>query len=245
MVVILLLHKRIYREFPLFFSYQVWVSVVALGATFGASRLPSELYVRLFLVLSVLDAIFMSSILAEMSISVLQPVRAMLPKQTILGVLTMIGTAALVIWPLTSPPGIANLSNTSQYIIHLDLTTSMLRILFLICLTALSHFLSIGWRDRVVQISTGFGFFSFISLCVTFLHINQGVGDTSLNRLYHVLDQITVCAYISSMLYWLVCFAHDVPNRQEFTPQMQAMIGSVVENARSIRLAMGSPQRKN
>jgi hypothetical protein len=75
--------------------------------------------------------------------------------------------------------------------------------------------------------------------------MSQGVGEAGLNHRYHVLDRITVCAYIGSMVYWLVCFAQDVPERQEFTPEMQAVIGYLVENARSIRLAMGSPQGKN
>lgn len=116
----------------------------------------------------------------------------------------------------------------------------MLRILFFVSLAALSQLLSLSWRDRVVQISTGLGFFSIVSLGVTFLHMNQGVGGERLNSVYHVLDRVVACSYIVSMLYWLVSFAQDVRERQEFTPQMRKFIGSLAQSARSTRLAVSS-----
>lgn len=245
LVVVLLFYKRIYREFPLFSAYQVWVSMAAVGATFAASRLPADLYARLFLGSSVFDAVFMFAILVEMSMSVLKPVKSMLPRWTILVVAGAIGAVALGVWHIANPPGISKLSKMSQYIVHFEIASSMLRIVFFVSLAAMSQLLSIGWRDRVVQISTGLGFFSLVSLGVTFLHMNQGVGEAGLNNLYHVLDRVVVCSYIASMLYWLASFARDVRERQEFTPQMQNFIASVAQNARSVRAAMSSSQAQS
>jgi hypothetical protein len=170
--------------------------------------------------------------------SVLKPVRSMLPRWTILAVVGIIGAVAYAVWHIASPPGVTKVAKMSQYIIHCDMTTSVLRIVFFVSLAALSQLLSLGWRDRVVQISTGLGFFSIVSLGVTFLHMNQGVGADHLNAVYHVFDRIVACSYIASMLYWLVSFAQDVRERQEFTPQMQKFIGSLAQNARSTRMAM-------
>lgn len=244
-VVILLIRKRIYREFPLFSAYLVWIFAADLAAGFAASRLQSDLYARLYLISSVFDTVFMFSILVEMSMSVLKPVKSMLPQWTVFVVVTVIGAAAIALWHIANPPGIMKLSKVTQYIIHLDITTSMLRIAFFVFLAALSQLLSISWHDRVVQISTGLGFFSLVSLCVTFLHMRQGVGDSGLNDLYHVLDVIVACSYISSMVYWLVCFARDEPERNKFTPQMQNFITSLAQNARSVRLAMSNPEVKS
>ncbi|MBS1805655.1 MAG: hypothetical protein JST28_20125 [Acidobacteria bacterium] len=233
LVVVLLVRKRIYKDFPLFSAYLVWVSSAALAAGIAVSRLQSEVYMRLYLLSSAFDAAFMLSILIEMSMSVLKPVKSMLPRWTAFAVTGLIGAVAFAVWQIASPPGMMKLSMTSQYIIHLDLTTSVLRILFFVSLAAMSQLLSLGLRDRVVQISTGLGFFSLVSLGVTFLHMNQGVGEAHLNDLYHVLDRVVALSYIASMIYWLVYFAQDVPERQEFTPQMRKIIESLTQNARA------------
>lgn len=235
---ILLMRKRIYREFPLFSAYQVWICAAAMGSAVAAVKLPSEVYNKVFFVSSILDAVFLFSTLVEMSMSVLKPVKTMLPRWTILAVIAVIGAVASGVWRIASPPGAMKLSKLSQSIIHLDITTSVLRILLFVSLAALSQLLCLGWRDRVVQISTGLGFFSLVSLCVAFLHMNQGVGGSHLNELYHVLDRVVVVSYIASMMYWLVSFARDVRERQEFTPQMQKFIEVLAQNARSTQLAM-------
>ena len=237
-VVVLLLRKHICREFPLFAAYLVWVLIAAVGWLLAASRLEQNAYNRLFLISSIFDAVFMFAILVEMSMSVLKPVKSILPRWTIVAVAGMIGAVAYAVWHIASPPGVLKLSKISQYIIRCDTTTSVLRILFFVSLAALSQLLSLSWRDRVVQISTGLGFFSILSLGVTFLHMNQGA--ERLNSVYHVLDRVVACSYIVSMLYWLVSFAQDVRERQEFTPQMRKFIGSLAQSARSTRLAVSS-----
>ncbi|WP_162601091.1 hypothetical protein [Occallatibacter savannae] len=238
------MRKRIYRDFPLFTAYQVWIFALAMGSTVASARLANDAYNRLFFISSVVDALFLFVILVEMSMSVLKPVRAMLPRWTIVAVAAALGAVAVAVWRIASPPGAGKLSSMSQHIIHLDITMSVLRIAFFVTLAALSQLLCLGWRDRVVQISTGLGFFSLVSLGVTFLHMNQGVGAVHLNELYHVLDRVVVCAYIASMLYWGVCFARDVRERQEFTPQMQKFIEALAQNARSTQLAMRSTDAK-
>lgn len=245
LVVILLLRKRIYKEFPLFSAYQAWLFCVVTGASIAAVKLPADAYDRLFFTLSILDSLFMFSILVEMSMSVLKPVKSLLPRWTILLVVALIGAVATGVWKIASPPGATKLSMMSQLNIHLDITTSVLRILFFLSLAAFSQLLCLGWRDRVVQISTGLGFFSLVSLCVTFLHMNQGVGGGHLNELYHVLDRIVVVSYIASMVYWLVSFARAVRERQEFTPQMQKFFEALAQNARSTQLSMRSPDAKS
>lgn len=244
-VIFVLLRKRLYREFPVFSIYLVWVLAVALSATFTASRLQPDLYNHLYFALSLFDAVLMFSVLVEMTMSVLKPVRDLLPRWTVFAVAGLMGLISIAVWHVANPPGIAAVSKISQYIIHFDISSSMLRIIFFVSLAALSQLLSLGWRDRVVQISTGLGFFSLVSLGVTFLHMNQGVGGQRQNDLYHTLDRLVVCAYISSMLYWIVSFSRDVPERKEFTPQMRTFISSLAQSTRNVRLAMSNPDTKN
>lgn len=244
-VIVLLIRRRIYKDFPLFSAYLVWVLVAAVASVFAVPRMQPNLYNRVFFISSVFDAAFLFSVLVEMSMSVLKPVRSMLPRWSTFAVAGAMGLVSLCVWHIASPPGMMKVSKMSQYIIHLDIATSTLRILFFLLLAGLSQLLSLGLRDRVMQISTGLGFFSLVSLGVTFLHMNQGVGETTLNHLYHMLDRVVAFSYIASMVYWISCFAKDVRERQEFTPRMRVFIETLTQNARVVRDAMSDPNAKS
>jgi hypothetical protein len=114
------------------------------------------------------------------------------------------------------------------------MTSSALRILFFLILAACSQWLSIGWRDRELQIATGFGFFSLASLFVSFLHMNQGATTTP----YHTAELMLTACYDCSIFYWIISFAQKVPERREFTPQMQNFLLAVAGSARNTRIAL-------
>jgi hypothetical protein len=48
---------------------------------------------------------------------------------------------------------------------------------------------------------------------------------------------VTAC-YDCSIVYWIVSFAQEVPERREFTPQMQSFLLAVAGSARSTRVAL-------
>ena len=233
-VIGLLLFRRIYKNLPLFSSYLVWL-LLAQGINLVLSRYPTTVYERGFLTVSVVDSAFLFCALVELSMSVLKPARASLPRWTFLVISGVFALAFLLVWPFANPPGVGQWNLPSQYIIHLDITTSVLRIVFFLALAAFSQLLSIGWRDRELQIATGFGFFSLVNLSVTLLHMNQGASDS---YRYHYLDDVVAGSFIISMVYWVVSFAQKVPERREFTPQMESFLLALAGQARSTRMAM-------
>jgi hypothetical protein len=93
--------------------------------------------------------------------------------------------------------------------------------------------LSIGWRDRELQIATGLGFFSMVSLSASILHTHQVPGAQ-----YHLLDQIVAASYSCCLLYWAYCFARQEAERREFTPQMQNFLLAMAGTARTTRIAL-------
>jgi hypothetical protein len=66
------------------------------------------------------------------------------------------------------------------------------------------------------------------------------MGSATLNRQYHMLDEMVAGGYICSMVYLIVSFAQKVPERREFTPQMQSFLLAVAGNARTARMAMAN-----
>jgi len=103
--------------------------------------------------------------------------------------------------------------------------------------------LSIGWRDRELQVATGLGFYSIASLLVTVLHSHQAMGTQ-----YHWIDQALSVSYLGTMTYWVFSFATKEQERKEFSPQMQQLLVLMSGGARTGRMALGDlppePKRK-
>jgi hypothetical protein len=99
-----------------------------------------------------------------------------------------------------------------------------------------SQLLSIGWRDRELQVATGLGFYSMVSLAVTVLQSHQVLGDQ-----YRHLNQLVAVSYILSIVYWAFSFAAKEEARREFTPQMQNFLLAVAGTARTARVSMSEP----
>lgn len=231
------LHRRIYKKFPVFTAYLVWILLFTCASLFIA---PLGVASRAYLVADIVDALLMLSVLAELSMSVLDPIRASLPRWTVFAVGGLLALIFAIIWPFAVPPGFSTLLAVSQRIVHIDIASSAMRIIFFLGLAALSQLLSIGWRDRELQIATGLGFYSLVSLSVTLLHMNQGVGNAAQIQQYHMLDELVTGSYICSMLYLIVSFAQKVPERREFTPQMQSFLLALAGNARATRVALAN-----
>jgi hypothetical protein len=113
-------------------------------------------------------------------------------------------------------------------------TTSILRILAFLLLAGCSQLLSIGWRDRELQIATGLGFFSIVSLAVEMIRSHLAMGPQ-----FRHLNRFVVAGSVCSSLYWVVCFAQKEAERREFTPQMEHFLLAVAGSARSTRMALG------
>lgn len=234
----LVLFRRTYKTLPIFSSYLVWsffsdpIEILLIRHFQGAG-------LRIYLASAILDSIFMFCVLIEVSMSVLKPLRAWLPVWMMGAIGLLIAMAGGLSWQLVSFPG---LPGDYQTLGHLQLTVAAVRVLFFLVLAGFSQLLSIGWRDRELQIATGFGFYAIASLFVALLqlHMNQAAGTPELKQQYNLLEAIVAGSYVCSLVYWSVCFAQKAPERREFTPQMQKFLLAVAGNARGTRIAMAS-----
>lgn len=229
----LLIYRRVFRVLPLFSSYIFWSLINDAGGFYLVRHYPSQ-EINVFFAAAVIDSIFVFCVLIELSMSVLRPVRSMLPRGAIVGVAVLIALVCAAIWPFAKAPGFEQLQvPQSRMIFHLQMTFSAVRILFFLGLAACSQWLSIGWRDRELQIATGFGFFSLVSLSAAFYHLSQSVGSPQ----YHTVDLMVAASYDFSIAYWIVSFAQEVPERRQFTPEMQSFLLAVAGGARNARIS--------
>jgi len=230
-VIGLLLYRRVWRTLPVFLIYSIWTLVGSVGAYATIYYRPSA-YLTAYLAEMIVDSVLQFGVLVELAWSILRPVRTSLPRSSLVVVGALILAVGAAIWPFAAIPGAANLPRELASLMRLEQTFSILRVLVFLALASFSQLLSIGWRDRELQIATGLGFNSLIGLAVAMLHTHAPI------RMYPLLNQIVVASYLCSLLYWIVSFAQKEAERREFSPQMQNLLLAVAGAARTTRITM-------
>jgi hypothetical protein len=234
----LLLYRRVWRTLPIFCLYVFWTLLSDGGAGVIRRHFPdpaSHSYFVVFFVSTAVDSALQIGVLIELAWSILRPIRPSLSYRALITVALIILAAGAAIWPFAGTHDLANMPAAFRNLVHVQQTTSILRILFFLALAASSQLLSIGWRDRELQVATGLGFYSIISLAVVLWRSNEGVRPQ-----YLLMNRIVTASYFCSMLYWVFSFAQQEAERREFTPQMQSFLLAVAGNARSTRMTLSN-----
>ena len=200
-VLVALLSRRVHRSLPIFFSYIVWGiagdSVVLIFRTVAHS---DSLYP--FEIETYVDSLFQYLVLAELTWSIIRPIKPLRSRGFIASVLIIIAAAALLAWPLSEIKESIAYPRHLLWAFHAQRAFAVLRILFFLFLAGFSQLLRIGWRDRELQVATGLGFYSMVSLAGTLIHSHQSYGWH-----YYYVDVAIACSYVLSLIYWIFSFS--------------------------------------
>jgi hypothetical protein len=137
------------------------------------------------------------------------------------------------VWPIAGSLALPGFGAQSRLLVQFQQSFSILRILFFLALAGFSQLLAIGWRNRELQIATGLGFYSLMSLGAAVLYTHHAS-----QAFYHGIDQAVTVSYLCSLLYWVVSFVQKEAPRQAFSPRMQSFLLAVAGTARANRLAV-------
>lgn len=231
-VIALLFQKRIVRLLPVFFTFCVWNLVSDLAGMIVRTRYP-EHYFPFFVAEISLDSMVQFAVLVELAWSVLRPYRSTLPRSTIFIIAGLVLAASAVIWPFTGIGSLRGFTPEWTHLFRLQQTFSTLRILFFLALAGLSQLLAIGWRNRELQVATGLGFFSIMSMGASLIHTHPIPAVH-----FHTIDTLVAVSGVCALLYWAVSFTQQELPRQEFSPRMQTLLLSVAGAARASRIAV-------
>lgn len=234
----LLIYRRVWRTLPIFCIYVLSTLLIDGGGFILHRRFPdpaSHSYFVVFFTSTAIDSALQIGVLIELAWSILRPLRQSLSYRALILVALMILAAGAAIWPFAGTHDLANMPVAWRNLVHVEQTTSILRILFFLALAASSQLLSIGWRDRELQVATGLGFYSIVSLAVVLWRSNEGVRPQ-----YLLMNRILTASFFCSMIYWVFSFAQQEAERREFTPQMQSFLLAVAGNARSTRMTLAN-----
>lgn len=232
LVIGLLFFRRTWRTLPIFCAYCIWNVLSNLVLIAVAHQAPSSYY-HAVLVDSVLDAAITFSVLVELAWSVLRPIRASLPRSALVLVAILILVAGAIIWPFTALPRVTDTTRLGFLIAQLLQTTTILRILLFLVISGGSQLLSIGWRDRELQVATGLGVYSIVDLTVAVIQTHLTTASQ-----YNHLELASGVGFLACLLYWSFSFAQQEAERRAFTPQMQHFLLAVAGAARSARVGM-------
>jgi hypothetical protein len=239
-VLAFLLWRKMWRTLPLFCVYIAWTILTDVSNIIILARY-RDFFNQAYFYEMAPDSLLQFGVLIELAWSVLRPSRASLPRGTIYVLAGLIAIAGLIIWPfagMTMPP---NLTPHAEIFVHFQQTIAILRVVCFLVMAGFSQVLSIGWKDRELQIATGLGFFSIISLLVAVLHSHQLWQDPS----YSWLDRAVSGSYIGTLVYWAASFATKEQERKEFSPQMQQLLLIMGGGARAGRVALdGLPSKQ-
>ncbi|MGA2251271.1 hypothetical protein [Terracidiphilus sp.] len=235
---VLLIRGRLYKLLPVFSLYLLWTIVSDIGMMIVQRRFQNSFDRVLMYELS-LDAALQFGVLMELAWSVLRPLRTALPRWTVLAIGLLILGVGVLVWPLAGfivqHNAILNgLAQQYRVFLQLEQTFSILRILFFVILAAGSQLLSLSWRDRELQVATGLGLYSLVSLATALIRAQMSI----MSHTYHHLDQVVSISYLGSLGYWAVSFVQKEAPRQEFSPQMQTFLLTVSGAARAGRIAL-------
>lgn len=232
-VVALLVYRRVWRRLPVFFVYCIW-ALFSDGLAYSIKFFSASGYsFNFYTVMTVLDVTLQFCVLVELAWSVLLPVRKNLSRKALWVVAALILAVGAAIWPFAALTGVAVSLKAWHFIEQLQQTAAILRVLFFVLLAACSQLLSLGWRDRELQVATGFGFYSIVSLAVAALNTHLSTPQ-QLGNVY----RLVVVSFLSSLLYWIFSFAQAEAERREFTPQMQSILLTLAGTARISRVAL-------
>ncbi len=229
----LLFYRRIHKIVPIFGLFLLWSIVSDVMMMVVSSRYASNdpaLYTQIYMVETSLDFLMQFAVLVELAWAVLRPIRDSLPRRTVPIISIFLLLVGAAVWPIAGKLALPGPTPQWHTLMQLGQTSSMLRVLYVFVLAGFSQLLAIGWRDRELQIATGLGFFSVMSLGAAILHTHHAqVG------LYHIVDQIVAFSYLCSLIYWIFSFVQQEAPRQSFSPRMENFLLAVSGAARADR----------
>jgi len=235
-LILLLIRGLVFKTFPAFFIYLCWSLFSDTLFYYVRVHYSLVIFYKVSYIQLAVDSAMIFALLVEVAWSVLRPIRNSLPKYSWIGIAVLIALGSLILWPISGLVAPGDLSPAGMSFFRMEQTPAVVRAVFFLVLAAFSQVLSIGWRDRELQIATGLGFYSIVSLTITVLHTHQAARTQY--QQFHWLDVFGAFSYLAALAYWVYCFARQPAERREFTPQMHNMLLAVAGAARSTRVAL-------
>ncbi|MEA2257834.1 MAG: hypothetical protein QOJ51_659 [Acidobacteriaceae bacterium] len=235
----LLIRRRLYVPFPLFTASIIFALLSDTSLYWVLGHASEATYFRAYFAATILDFTFQLLVLAEIGLNVFNPVRKSLPKSAFFALAVLLVASAVLSFVLAPGSQRHSLSSLGSLYLRINLAFAILRLLVFAAVAGFAQTLGVGWKNHVLQLTTGLAFYSAVSLFT-----ESAINHLSRQNLpsfevhLHALNQIEIAAYIGTLVFWSWAFSRNEAPRKEFTPQMREVLVTIAGTARRTRLAV-------
>ncbi|WP_446743980.1 hypothetical protein [Silvibacterium acidisoli] len=222
--------RRTFRTFPVFY---IWMATnVAMEPTFYwlAHHVSSLTYYRVYFATDLPQSLLEIGIIIEIAAAVLQPVKRSLPKKLpvfLVAALLLVGVGAFFFATHLNSSTLAHPRGFQVF----DTTMAVLRLATFVLIAAFSQVLGVGWKNHILQLASGLGFYAAVSLIVSIAQSHLRGGPDYASQ-YFGLDHLRIASYLCALYYWCFCFVRKEAARKEFSPKMEEFLVSMVSHTK-------------
>lgn len=217
-LLIVLLIRRRWREFPVFSGYIAFHAVETPILYALYSHHLHVWYARVYWTGALIDFAFQLGIVFEVARIVMKPTGTWMRdarRQFLIGGAGGLLLAAGLTWWLV-PPGTHGLE-------RLEMKGNLFAA-FLICelfliISSTARKMGLGWRNHVLAVAQGFGAWIIVSLASEALH-----GYFGRSKYFSPLVYLHQWVYIGALIYWIVQMWRPEPERRPLSPELREYI---------------------
>lgn len=231
----ILISRRLYRTFPVFSGFVLWqlgsdMLVYAALLSQPQHSYLAEHYVQMSYLLIAVNYLFEFAILLEIASNVLHPAKKAVSRGVFYfllgGMLAAVAACLFVAAHVNVAPFFS-----LRFFMVINTAAAILCVLTFLLITGFSRILGLGWKNHVLQLTTGLAFYSVIELVVELMQSQLQAGPSYLSQ-YHMWSQIEVLGYLCTLSFWCYAFLKKEAPRKEFSPQMAKILVSLSSGAK-------------
>ncbi|MFT4113373.1 hypothetical protein [Silvibacterium sp.] len=220
-----LLMRKHYRDFPLFVSWVIFNTLSEALVYILIHHASALTYYKAYFVESIALSTLELCVLLEIAANVLRPVKRSLPAGILVALLIlMVGIGAGGFW-IAAHLNAATLLHPRALIV-LNTTIAILRLVTFVVIAGFSQVLGLGWKNHVLQLTTGLAFYAFVTLAVELVHSHLRAGPDFPTQ-YARWDHLRILSYLCALYYWSYAFLRKEAPRKEFNSKMSEFLISI------------------
>lgn len=230
-LLIIVIGKRLWRQFPFFSAYTFFAVFRELAITASSHSSP-ENYFYSYYALSLIGTGIMLFVICELAIAIFRPVAYDCRAAIKVGLVLAIAAATWVCaWSLHVPIGLAR--NLPAIVLRSDLLLTCLRFVSFAAVAACSRIIGLHWRHHVFGIAAGLGIYSCVDLIATTAYTQSPIFGA------FAVHQVSKLAYLVSILAWCYILHLPEPAIAPLTPEVRPLLENLKSRLEAYQRIMG------
>jgi hypothetical protein len=225
LLVSVLLFRRNYRTFPIFFSWVLFLLLLEPSFYWLMLKTSGATYYKVYFALNFPQYLLEIGVLVEIALNVLRPVKQTLSRKLLIALGAAMLLIAIVGFVVAAQLNESTLADPRSFMV-VDTTMAILRLATFLLIAGFSQLLGLNWKNHVLQLASGLAFYAVVTIIVDFSQSHLR-GGPEYGRQFFALDHLRIGGYLCTLYFWSYAFAKKEAPRKEFSPQMTQFLVSI------------------